>query len=207
MVLFYRAQSFSFSILMIFLFLDLKLKLSSQSYDHWKWMIARWSLDDRLMIAGNICIFPFFSKIFSWQCWETYYCEYQIKKKPEVVLSKVQELAFVVWWWWWWWWWWCRCWWFWLNACNIYIFQLFLKKIFRQCGETYYFEYQIKKPEVVLNKVREFTRRINLKWVNIQICAYFGPFSSKMTHLTCIMGLFYRAQSFSFLILMIFIFF
>ena len=155
--------------------------------------------------ACNIYIFQFFSTFFFWQCWETYYCEYQIKK-PEVVLSKVQELAFVVWWWWWWWWW-CRCWWFWLNACNIYIFQLFLKIFFWQCGETYYFEYQIKKPEVVLNKVREFARRINLKWVNIQFCAYFGPFSSKMTHLTCIMVLFYRAQSFSFSILMIFLFF
>ena len=40
-------------------------------------------------------------------------------------MSKVQELAFVVWWWWW-----CRCWWFWLNACNIYIFQLFSKIFF-----------------------------------------------------------------------------
>ena len=80
MVLFYRAQSFSFSILMILLFLDRKLKLCSQSYDHLKWMIARWSLDDRLMIAGNIYIFHFFFKIFSWRCWETYYCEFQIKK-------------------------------------------------------------------------------------------------------------------------------
>ena len=66
-----------------------------------------------------------FSKKFFWQCWETYYCKYQIKK-TEVVLSKVREFAFVVGWWWWWWW--CSCWWFWLNACNIYNFQFFFKK-------------------------------------------------------------------------------
>ena len=52
-------------------------------------------------------IFNFFSKKLYWQCSETYYCEYQIKK-TEVVLSKVREFAFVVGWWWW-----CCCWWFW----------------------------------------------------------------------------------------------
>ena len=64
-------------------------------------------VDDRLMMACNIYIFQFFSKKLFWQCWETYYCEYQIKK-TEVVLSKVREFAFVVGWWWW-----CCCWWFW----------------------------------------------------------------------------------------------
>ena len=45
------------------------------------------------------------------------------------------------------------------------------------------------------------------KWVKTHFFAYFGHVSSKMTHLTCIMVLFYRAQSFSFSILMILLFF
>ena len=45
------------------------------------------------------------------------------------------------------------------------------------------------------------------KWVKTHFFAYSGHFSSKMTHLTCIMVLFYRAQFFSLSILMIFLFF
>ncbi len=73
--------------------------------------------------ASNIYIFQFFCKIFFWQCWETYKCEYQ-SKNPDVVLSKVREFAFVVGWWCW-----CWGWWSWLNASNIYIFQFFSKKL------------------------------------------------------------------------------
>ena len=60
---------------------------------HWMMlllMIAWWSL-------VTFTIFQFFSKKHFWQCWETYCCEFQIKK-PEVVLSKVREFAFVVGW-------------------------------------------------------------------------------------------------------------
>ena len=50
-------------------------------------------------------------------------------------------------------------------------------------------------------------KKKNFKWVKVPFWAYFGPFSSNLTHLTCIMVLFYRAQNFSFSILMIFLFF
>ena len=45
------------------------------------------------------------------------------------------------------------------------------------------------------------------KWVKTHLLVNVGNFSSKMTHLTCIMVLFYRAPSFSFSILMILFFF
>ena len=79
-------------------------------------MIAWWSL-------VTFTFFNFFQKKLYWQCWETYYCEYQIKK-TEVVLSKVREFAFVVGWWWWW----CCCWWFWpkLYLCIcVFVFVYF----------------------------------------------------------------------------------
>ena len=99
--------------------------------------------------ASNIYILQHFSKKNFWQCWETYCCEYQIKK-PEVVLSKVREFTFVVGWWWWW----C-CWWFWWNPCNIYTFQFFPKNPFPHSGETSHCNYQKKKSEVVVWKSLE----------------------------------------------------